>query len=155
MRFFFSSFVMIWDGKNGSQLNSTLKSLVSPLSSFARFLHTHQRIKELVTHNGGTRTKSRRREKFVEFYPVSRYSVMRVFFLSLSLCLLRAFVSRWWWWWWCLGVGDVRLSRLNFWNDGVKTMRFLVLLLARLSLSLENETTLESGSVFVPLLYSL
>ena len=81
--------------KNGSQLNSTLKSLVSPLSSFARFLHTHQqRVKNSFSINGGTRTKSRRREKFVEFYPVSRYSVLHVFFLSLSLCLLRAFVLR-------------------------------------------------------------
>ena len=45
-------------------------------------------------YDGGTRTKSRRREKFVEFYPVSRYSVLHVFFLSLSLFVYCARLCR-------------------------------------------------------------
>ena len=83
------------------------------------------------------------------FTPSPGILLLYVFFLSLSL-FARV----------CCDDDDVLVlgtfvSRLNFWNDDVETMRFLVLHLARLSLSLENETTLESGSVFVPLLYSL
>ena len=82
---FFSSLCDVrWES---SQLNSTLKSLKFRLSRVLLKVFFIKRTR--YTYNGGTRTKSRRREKFVEFYPVSRYSVICVFFLSLSLFTAR------------------------------------------------------------------
>jgi len=81
---FFSSLCDVrWES---SQLNSTLKSLSFRLSRVVLVFFIKR---TRYTYNGGTRTKSRRREKFVEFYPVSRYSVICVFFLSLSLFTAR------------------------------------------------------------------
>ena len=85
---FFSSLCDVrWES---SQLNSTLKSLSFRLSRVVLKVFFIKRTR--YTYNGGTRTKSRRREKFVEFYPVSRYSVICVFFLSLSLFTARVCV---------------------------------------------------------------
>ena len=77
------------------------------LASASAFLHTKTPPTKNASRNGGTRTKSRRREKFVEFYPVSRYSIIiyYVFFLSLSL-QQRAFVVMMI----CVGFGETVVS---------------------------------------------
>jgi hypothetical protein len=106
-------------------------SLVSPLSRCAQsFLHKKNSLHNIMAEQGPKVGDAR---SLWNFTP-SPGILLHACSFFLSLCLLRAFVLRWWWW--CLGFGDVRLSRLNFWNDDVKTIRFLVLLLARrLSLS--------------------
>ena len=112
---FFSSLCdMRWES---SQLNSTLKSLVSPLSRFAQsFLHKKNSLHNIMAEQGPKVGDARSLWNFTPSPGILLYTCS--FFLSL--CLLRAFVLRWWWW--CLGFGDVRLSRLNFWNDDVKTI---------------------------------
>ena len=127
---FFSSLCDVrWES---SQLNSTLKSLKFRLSRVLLKVFFIKRTR--YTYNGGTRTKSRRREKFVEFYPVSRYSVIYVFFLSLSLftarvCVAMMMMMSWFW-----GRSSLAFEFLKRWCEN--DMRFLVLLLARrLSLS--------------------
>ena len=92
-------------------------SLVSPLSRCAQsFLHKKNSSHNVMAEQGPKVGDARSLWNFTPSPGILLYACS--FFLSL--CLLRAFVLRWWWW--CLGVGDVRLSRLNFWNDDVKTM---------------------------------
>ena len=115
-------------------------SLVSPLSRCAQsFLHKKNSSHNVMAEQGPKVGDAR---SLWNFTP-SPGILLHACSFFLSLCLLRAFVLRWWWW--CLGFGDVRLSRLNFWNDDVKTMCDFSSSFSRVvSLSLENETALKA-----------
>ena len=122
-------------------------SLVSPLSRFARFLHKKNSL-HVMAEQGPKVGDARSLWNFTPSPGILLYTCS--FFLSL--CLLRAFVAMMMMMSWFWGRSSLAFEFLKRWCEN--GMRFLVLLLAVVSLSRKRDYS-QSGSVFVPLLYSL
>ena len=123
-------------------------SQVSPLSRCAQsFLHKKNSLHNIMAEQGPKVGDARSLWNFTPSPGILLYACS--FFLSL--CLLRVCVVMMMSWFW--GRSSLAFEFLKRWCEN--DMRFLVLLLARrLSLSRKRDYS-QSGSVFVPLLYSL